>query len=151
VVHPIEYTWCLGGYALSGHGTVALGESSIAYSVDRSHCELTIEAGGSLDTELAVSATDAYGTELLARRTVSVNGRERYCHYEGVEQIEGPPPELSQPGTYLAGQAYGPGLPTDSATEAISRGGFDMAVRVALKQGMGVDPTDPSVRRPEAG
>jgi|GEM_PF-5067803 len=146
VIYPVDYAWCLGGHTLTGSGTLHLDDTSISYESHGDRLSLNVELGGSLDSELCVSAIDARGTELFARRAVMVEGEERFCHFVGVERLEGPPPELHQPGAYVAEMAMSERFA--SPAQDISRNDYGTMMRVALARGMGVDPGDPSVRRP---
>lgn len=143
VVFPIDYSWCLGGHTLIGEGSVTIGETTVSYATDDDRCELTLETGDSLRSELCVSALDHRGAELYAQRPIDIEGVEPHRVHWGVEKLEGPPLELEEP-LFASQPARGPKF---SQAAGISISEYKLMMRSALMSGMGVDPADPSVRR----
>ncbi|MEJ2405038.1 MAG: hypothetical protein P8171_12235 [Candidatus Thiodiazotropha sp.] len=146
VVYPIDYEWCLGGMPMSGTGTLRIGDANVHYEATGERLSMELELGDSLESELCVSALDQRGTELFTERAFSVEGEERFCAFEGVEQLEGPPAELEQAGAFTEGLPLTQGYRATS--EEVSFGEYDGMMRNALVRGMGVDPRSASVRRP---
>jgi len=145
VAFPIDYAWCLGGHSLIESGSVTIGGTTVSYTTDDDRCELTLNVGEFLRSELCVSALDNRGVELYASRSIDIVGVEPYRVLWGVEKLEGPPPELEEP-LFASQPARGPKF---SKAAGISIGEYKLMMRSALKHGMGVDPADPSVRRGE--
>jgi hypothetical protein len=146
VEFPIDYAWCLGGHDLNEEGSVTIGETTVSYTTDDDRCELVLETGDSLRSELCVSALDHRGVELYAQRYIDIVGSEPHRIHWGVEKLEGPPPYLEGP-LYATQSAW---LLEFGPAEGVSISEYKLMMRSALMSGMDVDPADPSVHRGES-
>lgn len=134
--HPIDFQWCLGGYTITGEGSVTINGTEVSYTVDDDVCHLSLEMGDSLDTEICVSALDADLLELFALSEVSVRGQEEHWSFFLPD-----PSDIA----FLAEWQLVSREP--SPAEAMTPQEHRSMVSSAFRRGMGMDPHDPVFRR----
>jgi hypothetical protein len=96
MVFPLDIQWCIAGTVIAGDGVLRVDGVEVSYGVDRDQCELTVEQGGTLRTEVCVSVIDSRGLELCAETDVDVQGKQSTTVGVGIELLQ-PLPELMHP------------------------------------------------------
>ncbi|HEV8427037.1 MAG TPA: hypothetical protein VGQ41_03935 [Pyrinomonadaceae bacterium] len=71
---PVNYDWSLAGASIAGSGATVVSGSPVTFIARGDSCALTTDLGANLDAELACTARDAAGTELVARLQLVAQG-----------------------------------------------------------------------------
>lgn len=131
LAYPIDFEWSLAGEVLAGNGSLDVDGVEVTYGVDGNRCELSLDAGESLEAELAVNAIDERGVEVFATRWLSVEGETTHGLFSGEELMD--PSFIHQgPGAFLATEP--------SPAEEVTFAAYISMVSKAVLRGMDVDP-----------
>jgi len=135
LAYPIDFEWSLAGEILAGNGSLDVDGVEVTFGVDGDRCELSLDAGESLEAELALNAVDQRGVELFATRWLSVEGETTHGLFTGEELLD--PSFIYQ----------GPGALLDAGPSPAEEMTFDAHMSMVSKaviRGMGVDPWETS-------
>jgi len=150
MVNPVTYYWSLAGESIGGESTITVDGTVVSYNINDDVCELSLEPGNSLETEISVTAIDDNGLELFASKSISAQGEIELDSFVGeelpdpstlhelpfslVEETERPEEELIETRTVFS--------VSTQPVFAMSEDEYQTSCRVALERGMDIRLSD---------